>query len=226
MATAASAHSGRTHATTTITFWDAYSTGGAEVQHLEKIIIPAFEKSHPGIVVKDLTVPYDDLHTKLVTAVAGAQLPDLVRSDIIWVPELANLGVLAPLDKDMPDFKAYAAKVVSGPARDQLLEGSLLRAAARHEYAHLGLQPGGARRDRRQRAADHVRATGVDVGAGQGEGDVPLRRERNGRLEPVAVDLVERRQPDEQDVHQGNGLSQRSEERRRDPDARRPLQGR
>ena len=25
--------------TTTITFWDAYSTGGAEVQHLEKVII-------------------------------------------------------------------------------------------------------------------------------------------------------------------------------------------
>ncbi len=43
--------------TTTITFWDAYSTGGAEVQHLEKIVIPAFEKTHPGIVVSLTTIP-------------------------------------------------------------------------------------------------------------------------------------------------------------------------
>jgi multiple sugar transport system substrate-binding protein len=123
MATAASAHSSKAHSTTTVTFWDAYSAGGGEVQHLEKIIIPAFEKSHPGIVVKDVTVPYDDLHTKLVTAVAGSQLPDLVRSDIIWVPELANLGVLAPLDKDMPDFQTYKAKVFPGPLATNYWKG-------------------------------------------------------------------------------------------------------
>jgi multiple sugar transport system substrate-binding protein len=123
MATAASAHSGKAHSTTTISFWDAYSAGGGEVQHLEKIIIPAFEKSHPGIVVKDVTVPYDDLHTKLVTAVAGSQLPDLVRSDIIWVPELANLGVLAPLDEDMPDFQTYKAKVFPGPLATNYWKG-------------------------------------------------------------------------------------------------------
>ena len=155
--------------TTTITFWDAYSTGGAEVQHLEKIIIPAFEKSHPGIVVKDVTIPYDSLHQKLVTAVAGGQLPDLVRSDIIWVPELANLGVLAPLDKVLPDFKAFRRRCSPGRC-DELLEGPLLRAAARHEHPHLDLQPGGADRDRRERAADDVRTAQVDVGTGEGEG--------------------------------------------------------
>jgi multiple sugar transport system substrate-binding protein len=109
--------------TTTITFWDAYSTGGAEVQHLEKTIIPAFEKSHPGIVVKDVTIPYDSLHQKLVTAVAGSQLPDLVRSDIIWVPELANLGVLAPLDQALPDFKSLSAKVFPGPLATNYWKG-------------------------------------------------------------------------------------------------------
>src|SRR5919199_6790850 len=80
--------------TTTITFWDAYSSDGPEVKRLEKVVIPAFEKLDPDIKVKDVTIPYDSLHQKLVTAVAGGQLPDLVRSDIIWVPELANLGVL------------------------------------------------------------------------------------------------------------------------------------
>jgi multiple sugar transport system substrate-binding protein len=121
-ATIAAARVSKTQSTT-ITFWDAYSTGGAEVQHLEKVIIPAFEKSHPGIVVKDTTIPYDSLHQKLVTAVAGGQLPDLVRSDIIWVPELANLGVLAPLDQDMPAFSTLSKKVFAGPLATNYWKG-------------------------------------------------------------------------------------------------------
>src|SRR3954452_15898705 len=74
-----------TQKTTTVTFWHAYSSDGPEVKRLEKVLIPAFEKLHPNIVVKDVAIPYDSLHQKLVTAVAGGQLPDLVRSDIIWV---------------------------------------------------------------------------------------------------------------------------------------------
>lgn len=121
--TSASARVGKVQKTTTITFWDAYSSDGPEVKHLERVIIPAFEKSHPGIVVKDVTIPYDDLHQKLVTAVAGGQLPDLVRSDIIWVPELANLGVLQPLDQVMPDFKKFAEKVFPGPLETNYWKG-------------------------------------------------------------------------------------------------------
>ncbi|WP_295126915.1 extracellular solute-binding protein [uncultured Leifsonia sp.] len=98
----------------TVTFWDAYSSDSPEVSTLEKVIIPAFEKLHPGVTVKDVAVPYNDLHQKLVTAVAGDQLPDLVRADIIWVPELANLGVLEPLDTDMPDFKTLAGETYPG----------------------------------------------------------------------------------------------------------------
>jgi len=108
---------------TTITFWTAYSSDGPEVKTLEQVVIPAFERSHPGIDVKDVTIPYDDLHQKLVTAVAGGQLPDLVRSDIIWVPELANLGVLAPLDKQFRDFKSLRKKVFQGPLATNYWKG-------------------------------------------------------------------------------------------------------
>ena len=39
-----------------------------------------------------------------------------MRSDIIWVPELANLGVLAPLDTTLTDFKlARVEQVFPGP---------------------------------------------------------------------------------------------------------------
>ncbi len=109
--------------TVTVTFWDAYSSDGPEVKTLENVVIPGFEKTHPGIQVKDVTIPYDSLHQKLVTAVAGGQLPDLVRSDIIWVPELANLGVLQPLDTTMSDWKKWVARVFPGPLATNYFKG-------------------------------------------------------------------------------------------------------
>ena len=55
MAATAGARVTTTHAkTTTITFWDAYSSDGPEVKRLEKVLIPQFEKEHPGIKVKDV----------------------------------------------------------------------------------------------------------------------------------------------------------------------------
>lgn len=98
-----------------ITFWHAYGEGGPEVQTLEDVVIPAFEEEHPGVKVKPVTVQYDQLHQKLVTAAAGEALPDVVRSDIIWVPELADLGVLVPLDEAMPDFDDLAEQTYEGP---------------------------------------------------------------------------------------------------------------
>ncbi|PVU83844.1 maltose-binding protein [Cellulomonas sp. WB94] len=98
----------------TVTFWHAYSADSPEVKTLETTIIPAFEKKNPGVTVKDVAVPYDQLHQKLVTAVAGDVLPDLVRADIGWVPELANLGVLVPLDTSMPDFATLSAQSYPG----------------------------------------------------------------------------------------------------------------
>ncbi|MDR3070843.1 MAG: extracellular solute-binding protein [Propionibacteriaceae bacterium] len=99
----------------TITYWHAYSADSQEITVLEKTVIPAFEAANPGVKVTSVPVPYDDLHQKLVTGIAGGELPDVVRSDIIWVPELANLGVLEPLDTAMGDFQAISQAVYPGP---------------------------------------------------------------------------------------------------------------
>lgn len=105
---------GATGISGTVTFWHAYSADSPEVKTLDDVIIPAFEKKFPDVTVKSVPVPYDDLHQKLITAVAGDQLPDLVRADIGWVPELANLGVLVPLSSDMPDFQKLADNTYDG----------------------------------------------------------------------------------------------------------------
>ncbi len=108
----------------TVTYWHAYSADSSEVSTLDDTIIPAFEKAHPGVTVKNVPVPYDELHQKLVTAAAGEQLPDLVRADIGWVPELANLGVLEPLSDTMPDFEHISAQVFPGTLATNLWRGT------------------------------------------------------------------------------------------------------
>jgi multiple sugar transport system substrate-binding protein len=80
----------------TITFWNAYSETDNEEKTIVNQVIPAFEKAHPNIKVENVTLPYSNMQSKLFTSAAGNQLPDVARLDIIWMPQLAKLGVLVP----------------------------------------------------------------------------------------------------------------------------------
>jgi multiple sugar transport system substrate-binding protein len=106
----------------TITFWHGYNE--VETEMLTGTVIPAFEAAHPGIHVEVLNVPYDEFRRKLLTAIAGGTAPDLIRADIAWVPEFADMGALAPLDEIMQDFGDYASAVFPGPLSTNLLNGS------------------------------------------------------------------------------------------------------
>jgi multiple sugar transport system substrate-binding protein len=90
----------------TLTFWGTYGNGGNKTQTdaLSQTIIPAFEKANPNIKINYVDIPYDSLLQKLTTSAAGGELPDLVRSDIGWVPKFAALKVFAQLDGKMADF--------------------------------------------------------------------------------------------------------------------------
>lgn len=109
----------------TLTFWGSYGNGGNSTQQdaLNKTLIPAFEKANPGITVKYTDIAYNSLLQKLTTSAAGGELPDLVRSDIGWVPEFAQLGVFEPLSTTMPGYKALAAKDYPGNLATNLYKG-------------------------------------------------------------------------------------------------------
>ncbi len=109
----------------TLTFWGAYGNGGNSTQQdaLNKTLIPAFEKANPGIKVKYVDVAYDSLSQKLTTSAAGDALPDLVRADLSWVPQFADLGVLVPLSDSMSDYKALSAKDYPGNVATNLYKG-------------------------------------------------------------------------------------------------------
>ena len=94
----------------TLTFWGTYGNGGnkAQTDALSKTIIPAFEKLHPNIKINYVDIPYNSLLQKLETSAAGGVLPDLIRSDITWVPKFASLGVFAQLDGHMSNFQSLA----------------------------------------------------------------------------------------------------------------------
>lgn len=97
----------------TITFWHSYSAD-SEVPTLEKTVIPGFEKLHPNITVKDVAFSHDDLYQKLLTGAAAGELPDVVRSDIVWTPTFAQMGVFAQLDGQMSDFQSLADQTFPG----------------------------------------------------------------------------------------------------------------
>lgn len=107
-----------------VSFWTAYNTVSPENETLVNEIIPAFQALHPNVTVTALALPYDELRTKLLTSVAGGLTPDLVRADIIWVPEFADMGALAKLDELIPDFDAYKEQFYPGPLATNFYQGN------------------------------------------------------------------------------------------------------
>lgn len=97
----------------TVTWWDT-STVGSEDKVFKKIA-EGFEKKHPKVDVKYVNVPFGDAQNKFKNAAqAGAGAPDVIRSEVAWTPEFADLGYLAPLDgtaalKNEDDFLKQAA---------------------------------------------------------------------------------------------------------------------
>lgn len=80
-------------AKTTVTWWTLGPREGAEE------IKQAYEKKNPDVTVEVLILPsWDDLWKKLMVAIAGGVVPDIVRGKDYWVVDLASRKALLPLD--------------------------------------------------------------------------------------------------------------------------------
>ncbi|MFD5344870.1 extracellular solute-binding protein, partial [Streptomyces anulatus] len=81
----------------TVTWWDTSSVGSED--KVFKKLAEGFEKKHPKVDVKYVNVPFGDAQNKFKNAAqAGDGAPDVIRSEVAWTPDFANLGYLAPLD--------------------------------------------------------------------------------------------------------------------------------
>src|SRR5258708_8479167 len=103
------------------TLWHGYNPDETKV--FNDKVVTAFQQAHPNITIQAQAVPYDAFHKKLLTAIAGGQAPDLIRADLTWVPEFADLGALVPLDSSMSDFSTLSGKVFPGPLSTNQFKG-------------------------------------------------------------------------------------------------------
>jgi multiple sugar transport system substrate-binding protein len=78
----------------TLRFWALGREG-----EVVKDLIPEFERRNPSIRVDVQQIPFLNAHEKLLTACVGDVTPDLAQVGNTWIPELANLGAIAPLDE-------------------------------------------------------------------------------------------------------------------------------
>src|ERR1700753_1741184 len=78
---------------TVVTFW----TIGTEVEKTSELFAD-FERENPEIRLRVQQLSWGSAHEKLVTAFVGDALPDVIQLGTTWIPELATLGGLEPLD--------------------------------------------------------------------------------------------------------------------------------
>ncbi|WP_100405250.1 extracellular solute-binding protein [Bacillus solitudinis] len=76
-----------------IDYWHTY--GEQEEKILVEQIKPAFEEEYPEMELKLTRQPVEGLKQQIVAGVAGNASPDLMRMDLAWVPEFAELNALA-----------------------------------------------------------------------------------------------------------------------------------
>jgi multiple sugar transport system substrate-binding protein len=94
-------------------FWHTYSVHEA---NRARELFDEFEAENPKIRVKMEYVPYHALRTKLLTYLAVGEAPaDLIRLDIIYVPELADMNVLLPLDDYLDTLGVGSEDFYPGP---------------------------------------------------------------------------------------------------------------
>jgi multiple sugar transport system substrate-binding protein len=81
---------------TTLRLWAMGREGEVVAQ-----LVGEFERAHPGIRVEVQQLPWTSAHEKLLTAFVGDATPDLAQLGNTWLPELATLDALAPLDAEV-----------------------------------------------------------------------------------------------------------------------------
>ncbi|MFF7180737.1 extracellular solute-binding protein [Streptomyces sp. NPDC008121] len=97
----------------TVTWWDTSNVGSED--KVFKKLAEGFTKKHPKVTVKYVNVPFGEAQNKFKNAAqSGSGAPDVIRSEVAWTPDFANLGYLAPLDgtaalKNQDDFLEQAA---------------------------------------------------------------------------------------------------------------------
>jgi multiple sugar transport system substrate-binding protein len=100
---------GRNDGRTTLQFWAM----GNEATNVGQIM-PEFERRNPDIRVVVQAQPWTSAHQKLLTAYAGASLPDVSQVGNTWIGELTAIGALSPVPPEAADLQTDQFDAVLG----------------------------------------------------------------------------------------------------------------
>lgn len=104
-----------------IVIWHTYSD--EETRVFENEVIPAFEREYPNIEVTPVRQPYTpELKPTIISRASSGKIPDIVRMDITWVPNMSSLRLLYPLS-DLPDFAQAVQPLQSVTMETNFYEG-------------------------------------------------------------------------------------------------------
>ncbi len=86
-------------------------------------MMPDFERRHPGVRVRVQQVPWTAAHEKLLTAFVGDATPDVAQIGNTWIPELAAIGAIEPLDALLPGSSISPAEFFPGIWDTNVVDG-------------------------------------------------------------------------------------------------------
>ncbi|CAN5228357.1 sugar ABC transporter substrate-binding protein [soil metagenome] len=87
-------------------------------------LLAGFERENPGVRLRVEQLPWSAAHEKLLTAVAGDATPDVAQMGNTWLPEMAALGALEPLQPWLNMSRAVpAADYFEGIWRTNSVDG-------------------------------------------------------------------------------------------------------
>ena len=85
--------------TTTVTVWHYWDGTNADTFDA---MVDAYNSSHSGVKITTTNVPNADFLTKLRASATSKTLPDVAIGDLVWVPQIAQIGSLANLSALLP----------------------------------------------------------------------------------------------------------------------------
>jgi arabinogalactan oligomer/maltooligosaccharide transport system substrate-binding protein len=84
----------------TLTFWQTHNTEETETL---RAMVDDFQRTHPGVEIDMAYEPFDGAHDKVMVAAGAGEGPDVLRAEIMWVAEFADLGLLREVTYDLSD---------------------------------------------------------------------------------------------------------------------------
>lgn len=98
-----------------LTFWNYWDGKNAEAI---KALVDQYNKEHSQVEITNVFIGWDQLRTKLVTASAGGEVPDVAAGDMAWIPQLVAANAVVDLKPfiekagiDLNDFYPELLKI-------------------------------------------------------------------------------------------------------------------